>query len=174
MLERLAAAPKQSFPEMRTLKAGALVIVKPGGVAQQWRVSNIKIATGTLVTIKFENSEMTVDECWFVFDANSDCLFLQRLGFFGDMALKRTTNSFQVWRDILNPGKMMNDEALIVILEWTIYGFSGENKQGLLASQTKTWLADRSFGQSWFKENVPHQRLLAESVKWVCMKEEPV
>jgi len=69
---------------------------------------------------------------------------------------------------------MMNDEALIVILEWTIYGFSGENKQGLLASQTKTWLADRSFGQSWFKENVPHQRLLAESVKWVCMKEEPV
>ena len=107
MLERLAAAPKQSFPEMRTLKVGALVIVKPGGVAQQWRVRNIKIATGTLVTIKFENSEVTVDESWFVFDANSDCWFLQRLGFFGDMALKRTTNSFQVWRDILNPGKMM-------------------------------------------------------------------
>jgi len=61
---------------------------------------NIKIASGTLVTIKFENSEMIVDESWFVFDANSDCLFLQRLGFFGDMALKRTTNSFQVWREL--------------------------------------------------------------------------
>ena len=50
MLKRLAAAPKQIFPEMRTPKVGALVIVKTGGVAQQWRVSNIKIATGTFVT----------------------------------------------------------------------------------------------------------------------------
>ena len=73
MLKRLAAAPKPCFPEMRTLKVGALVIVKTGGVAQQWRLSNIKIATGTLITIKFENSEMTVDESWFVIDANSDC-----------------------------------------------------------------------------------------------------
>ena len=61
MLERLAAAPKQSFPETRTPKVGALVKVKTGGVARQCRVSNIKIATGTLVTIKFENSETTVD-----------------------------------------------------------------------------------------------------------------
>jgi len=79
MLERLAAAPKQSFPETRTPKVGALVIVETGGVAQQWRVGNIKIATGTLLTIKFENSEMIVDESWFVFDANSGSLFLQRL-----------------------------------------------------------------------------------------------
>ena len=78
---------------------GALVIVKTGGVAQSWRVSNIKIAAGTWVTIKFENSEMILDESWFVFDANSGSLFLQRLGFFGDMALKRTTNSYKVWRD---------------------------------------------------------------------------
>ena len=89
MLERLAATPKQSFPATRAPKVGALVIVKTGGVAQQWRVSNIKVATGTLVTIKFKNSEMIVDESWFVFDANSGSLFLQRLGFFGDMALKR-------------------------------------------------------------------------------------
>jgi len=82
MLERLAAALKQSFPETRTPKVGAFVILKTGGVAKQWRVSNIKIATGTLVTIKFENSEMIVDASWFVFDANSGCLFLQRLGFF--------------------------------------------------------------------------------------------
>jgi len=57
ILERLAASPKQPFPITRTSKVGALVVVKTGGVAQQWRVSNIKIATGTLVTIKFENSE---------------------------------------------------------------------------------------------------------------------
>ena len=126
MLERLVVAPRQSFPETRTPMVGALRIVKTGGVAQQWRVSNIKIATSTLVTIKFENSEMIVDESWFVFDANSGSLFLERLGFFGDMALKRTTNSYEVWRDILNPEKMMNGEALMVFLECTIYGFSGE------------------------------------------------
>ena len=96
---------------------------------------HIKIATGTLVTIKFENIEMTVDKSWFVFDANSGSLFLQRLGFFGDMALKRTTNSYEVWRHILNLERMMDGEALMVLLEWTIYGFSGDKKIGLLASQ---------------------------------------
>jgi len=84
-----------------------------------------------------------------VFDANSDRLFLQGLGFFGDRALKRTTNLFQVWRDILNPGKMMNGEALMVLLEWTIDRLSCKNKQGLPASQSKTWQASRSFWQSW-------------------------
>ena len=49
-----------------------------------------------------------------MFDANSSSLFLQRLGFFGGMALKRTTNSYKVWRDILNPEKMMDGEALTV------------------------------------------------------------
>ena len=87
-------------------------MVKTGGVVQQWKV--IKIATGTSVTIKFKNSEMTVGESWFVFDANSGCFSLQRLGLFGDMTLKRKTNSFQVWQEILNPGKMMNGEALMV------------------------------------------------------------
>ena len=71
---------------------------------------------------------MLVDKSWFVFDANSGSSFLQRLGFFGDMALKRTTNSYEVWRDILNPERMMDGEALMVLLEWTIYGFSGEKK----------------------------------------------
>ena len=37
---------------------------------------NIKIASGTLVTIKFENSETIADESWFVFDVNSSSLFL--------------------------------------------------------------------------------------------------
>jgi len=68
---------------------------------------------------------MTVDVSWFVVDANSGSLFVQRLGFFGNMALKRTTNSYDVWPDILNPEKIMNGEALMVLLEWTIYGFSG-------------------------------------------------
>ena len=72
---------------------------------------------------------MLVDKSWFVFDANSGSSFLQRLGFFGDMALKRTTNSYEVWRDILNPERMMDGEALMVLLEWTIYGFSGEKKK---------------------------------------------
>jgi len=62
ILERLAAAPKQSFPATRTPKIRASVTVVAGGVAQQWRVSNIKTATGTSVTMKFENSEMTVDK----------------------------------------------------------------------------------------------------------------
>jgi len=98
---------------MRMLKVG-------NENAQGWsvgdNVSNIKIATGTLVTIKLENSEITVDESWFVFDANSDCWVLQQLGFFGDMALKRTTNSFQVWQDTVYPGKMMNSKALMILL----------------------------------------------------------
>ena len=95
MHERLAAAPKQSFPETRTPKVGALVIVKTRGIAQQWRVRNIEIATGTLVTIKFENIEMIVVVSWFVVDANSGSLFLQRLGFFGDMAQSREDDG---WR----------------------------------------------------------------------------
>jgi len=95
MLQRLAAAPKQSFPETRTPKVGALVIVKTRGIAQQWRVRNIKIATGTLVTVKFENIEMIVVVSWFVVDANSGSLFLQRLGFFGDMAQSREDDG---WR----------------------------------------------------------------------------
>ena len=61
MLKNLAAVPKQSFPAPRTPKIGASVIVNTGGIAQQWRVSNIKTATCTLVIIKFENNEMTVE-----------------------------------------------------------------------------------------------------------------
>ena len=155
MLERLAAAPKQSFPETRAPKVGELAMVKTGGVVQQWKV--IKIATGTSATIKFKNSEMTVGESWFVFDANSGCFLLQRLGFFGDMTLKRTTNSFQVWQDILNPGKMMNGEALMVLLEWTIHGFSSKHKQGLPASQSKIGWLTKCFGGLGFRITNPIQ-----------------
>ena len=128
MLLRFEAAPKQSLLEMRKPKVGALVKVQTGGVDQQFVVSNIKIATscgGTLITIQLDNSEMTVAESSFVFN---DCLILRWLGFFGDMALKRTTNWFQVWRDIFDPGKMINGEALMISLKWTIYGSSGRGK----------------------------------------------
>ena len=174
MPEKLAAVPKQSFPETWKPKIGASVIVNTGGVAQQWRVSHIKIATGTLVTIKFENSEMIADKSWYVFDKSLGSLVLQRLGFFEDMALKRTTNSFEVWRNILNPEKMMDGETLMVLLEWTIYGCSGKDKLGLLASQSKTWLVDRSFWQSWVQKNEPQRIPPGECSKWVCMEEEPV
>ena len=50
---------------------------------------------------------------------------------------------------------MMDGEALTVLLEWTIHGFSDEKELGLPASQSKTWLAARSFWQSWVKENEP-------------------
>jgi len=35
-------------------------------------------------------------------------------------------------------------------------------------------MADRSFWQSWVKENEPQHILLVKCIKWVCMKEEPV
>ena len=33
-----------------------------------------------------------------MFDINMGSLVLQRLGFFSDIALKRTTNSIEIWR----------------------------------------------------------------------------
>jgi len=46
-----------------------------------------------------------------MFDTNLGSLMLQRLGFFSDIALKRTTNSIEIWRNILNPEKRMDGEA---------------------------------------------------------------
>jgi len=61
------------------------------------------------------------------------------------MVLKRTTNSIEIWRNILNPEKMMDGETLMVVLEWTIHWSSGNDKLGLPETQSKTWLVDRSF-----------------------------
>jgi len=44
---------------------------------------------------------MIVDKSWFMFDTNIGSLVLQRLGFFSDNALKRTTK----WRNILRTTK---------------------------------------------------------------------
>jgi len=83
---------------------------------------------------------MIVDKSWFVFDINMGSLVLQRLGFFSNIALKHTTNSIQIWRNILNPDKMMDGEALTVLLEWTIHGNSSNDELGLPEAHSKTWL----------------------------------
>ena len=66
------------------------------------------------------------------------------------------TNSIENWRNILNLEKMIDGEALMVLLEWTINGSSGIDKLGLLEAQSKTWLVDRSFWQSWEQRNEPY------------------
>ena len=108
MLEKMALVLIQSFPE--TWKPP--VRVYTGGAAQQLMVRHIKKGIGTVITIEFEDSEMIVDNSWFTFDINLGSLVLQRLGFFSDVILKRTTNSIEIWRNILNPEKMMDGEAL--------------------------------------------------------------
>jgi len=91
-----------------------------------------------------------------MFDINMGSLVLQRLGFFSNIALKRTTNSTEIWRNILNPDKMMDGEALTVLLEWTIHGNSSNDELGLPEAHSKTWLVDRSFWQSWEQRNEPY------------------
>jgi len=145
MLERMASVPIQSFPETRMPKIEEPVTVYTGNTAQRWKVNNIRKGTGTTVTIKFEDREMTVDQSWFTCDTNQGPLSSQRLSFFRDIVHNRTTNSIEIWRNILNPGKMMDEEALMVLLEWTIYGCSGKDKLGLPEAHNKTWLVDRSF-----------------------------
>ena len=92
MLERMASVPIQSFPETRMPKIGEPVTVHTGNTAQLWKVNNIRKGTGTTVTIKFEDREMTVDQSWFTCDTTQGPLSLQRLGFFRDIVHKRTTN----------------------------------------------------------------------------------
>jgi len=59
MLETMAC---QSFPETWKPKIGELVTVYTGNTAQRWKVNHIENGIGTTVTIKFEDSEMTVDQ----------------------------------------------------------------------------------------------------------------
>jgi len=149
MLENIASVPSQSFPETWQPTVGAQVTVYTGGDAQKWKVNHIRQGIGTSITIKHKDSEMIVDKSWFMFDINMGSLVLQRLGFFSNIALKRTTNSIEIWRNILNPDKMMDGETLTVLLEWTIHGNPSNDELGLPGAQSKTWLVDRSFWQSW-------------------------
>jgi len=93
ILETIASIPRQSFPETWHPTIGTPVTVYTGGDAQIWRFHHIQQGVGTSITIKHENSEMIVDVSWFVFDISIGSLVLQRLGFFSDTELKRTTNS---------------------------------------------------------------------------------
>jgi len=96
---------------------GAPVTVYTGGDAHKWRVSHIKQGIGTSITITYEHSKMILDKSWFMFDTNIGSLVFRRLGFFSDNTLKRTTNSSEIWRNILNWDKMMDGEILMVLLE---------------------------------------------------------
>jgi len=155
-------------------KIGELVTVYTGNTAQRWSFNHIRQGIGTTVTIKFEDSEMTVDQSWFSCDTNRGPLLLQRLGFFSDIAHKRTTNSIEIWRNILNPEKMMHGEAMMVLLEWTIHGCSEKDKLGLPEAQNKTWLVDRSFWQSWEQKNEPQLVPPGKCSNWTCVEDEPV
>jgi len=117
MTKRMASVSNQSFPDTWQPTIGAPVAVCTGGDAHKWRVSHIKQVISTSITIKFEHSEMIVDKSWFMFDTNIGSLVLQRLYFFSDNALKRTTNSIEICHNILNPDKMMDGEILTVLLE---------------------------------------------------------
>jgi len=109
-----------------------------------------------------------------MFDINIGSLVLQRLGFFSDTVLKRTTNSIEIWRNILNPDKMMDGETLTVLLEWTIHGSPSNDKLGLPEAPSKTWLDDRSFWQSWEQNNEPQPVPWVKCKEWVCIEREPI
>jgi len=145
-----------------------------GGHAQIWKVCHTRPGTGTSITLKYENCETTVDRSWLTFDINVGTLVLQRLGFFNDSILKRTTNSIEIWQNILNPDKMMDGETLTVLLEWTIHGSPSNDRLGLPKAQSRTWLVDRSFWQSWEQNNKPQPVPWVKCKDWVCIEREPV
>jgi len=129
ILDKIASVPSQSFSDARQPTIGASVTVYTEGDAQKWRVSHIRQSIS--ITLQHNNSEMIVDKSWFMYDINMGSLVLQRLGFFSDIALKRTTNSIEIWRNILNADKMMDGETLTVLLEWTIHGNLSNDELGL-------------------------------------------
>jgi len=174
ILEKIASIPRQSFPETWQPTIGTPVTVYTGGDAQLWKVHHIRQGIGTSITLKHENSKMIVDMSWLMFDINIGSLVLQRLGFFSDTALKRTTNSIEIWRNILNPDKMIDGETLTVLLEWTIHGSPSNDKLGLPEAQSKTWLVDRSFWQSWEQNNDPQPVPWVKCKEWVCIEREPI
>jgi len=103
ILKKIALTLRQSFPEMGQITTGTPVTMYTGGDAQIWKVCHTRPGIDTSITLKYENCETTVDMSWLTFDINVGTLVLQRLGFFKDSILKRTTNSIEIWRNILNP-----------------------------------------------------------------------
>jgi len=66
----------------------------------------------------------------------------------------------------------MDGEALMVLLEWTIYGFSGDKKLGLPASQSKTSWLTGLFRSPRIRKKEPQHIPLSKCIKLVGMKEE--
>ena len=62
----------------------------------------------------------------------------------------------------------------MVLLEWTIHGSSGNDKLGAPEAQSKTWLVDRSFWQSWKQKNEPQHVPSGKCSIWLCVEEEPI
>ena len=114
-----------------------------------------------------------MDKSWVTFDSQVGTHVLQRLGFFNDSISKRTTNSYEIWQNILNPDKMMNGETLMVLLEWTLHGSPTMDTLGLPMAQSNSWLVDRSFWQSWEQNNKPLP-VSWNCEEWVCVDQEPV
>jgi len=114
---------------------------------------------------------MKVDKSWFMIDTCTGLLVLQRFGFFGDNHLKRTTNSSEIWRNILHSDRMMDGEILMVLLEWTIHGHPSREELGLPIAQDTSWLVDRSFWQSWVLNNEPQAVALATKKEWMVLTE---
>ena len=108
-----------------------------------------------------------------MFDTATGLVMLQRLGFFGDDHLKRTTNSYEIWRNILHSDRMMDGEILTVLLEWTIHGHPRREELGLPIAQDTSWLVDRSFWQSWVLNNEPQAVTLTTRKEWMCTDREP-
>ena len=61
----------------------------------------------------------------------------------------------------------------MVLLEWTIHGSPIIETLGLPMALSNTWLADRSFWQSW-EQNTKPLPVSWESKEWVCVDQEPV
>ena len=173
LLEKIAQTPQQSFTDMRPITAGTLVTINTGGHPQRWKVSQLGLDSDTSVTLEKTNCVITVDKSWVTFDSQVGTHVLQRLGFFKDSVTKCTTNSYEIWQNILNPDKMMNGETLLVLLEWTIYGSPIIETLGLPMALSNTWLVGRSFWQSWEQNNKPLP-VSWESKEWVCLDQEPV
>jgi len=63
---------------------------------------------------------------------------------------------------------------LTVLLEWTIHGNPSNEELGLPEAQSKTWLVDRSFWQSWEQNNEPQPVPIVKCKVWVCVEIEPI
>ena len=142
---------------MMPITAATPVTIYTGGHPQCWQVSHVGPDSGTSVTLEYENCVTTVDKSWVTFDSQVGTLVLQRLGFFNDSISKRTTNSFEIWQNILNPDKMMNGETLTVLLEWTLHGSPTHDTLGLPMAQSKTWLVTGPSGSPGNKTTTHYQ-----------------